>query len=110
MSDSSAYRSASPATPNTVRSIPRSTKSRVMVPKDDFGVTQMMAVIEARAMIPKKSSLPPLDPVDDLLFGREIDVDSLHPKIKEIYSDTFKKLDEMDRVRDRSLVLTQSSR
>ena len=78
-----------------------------MVPKDDFGVTQMMAVIEARAMISKKSSLPPLDPVDDLLFGREIDIDSLHPKIKEIYADSFKQLDEMDRVCHISSKLTE---
>lgn len=109
MSDSSAYRSSSPATPNTVRSTPKPTKARVMVPKDDFGVTQMMAVIEARAMIPKKSSLPPLDAVDDLLFGREIDADSLHPKIREIYADTFKQLDEMDRVRHFSYIPAHST-
>ena len=59
----------------------------------------MMAVIEARAMVHRKRpALLPMDPVDDLLFGREIDMDSLHPKIREIYSDTFKQLEEMDHV------------
>lgn len=97
-SESSAHSSASPATPNAYRGTPKPVKRRVMVPKDDFGVTQMMAVIEARGMIRKKPSLQPMDPVDDLLFGREIDMNSLHPKIKEIYSDTFKQLEEMDHV------------
>lgn len=98
VSDSSAYRSASPGTPNANRGVPTPVRKRVMVPKDDFGVAQMLAVIEARGRIRKKPSLPPLDPVDDLLFGREIDMNSLHPKIKEIYSDTFKQLEEMDHV------------
>ncbi|KAJ3554072.1 hypothetical protein NM688_g3294 [Phlebia brevispora] len=89
VSDSSAYRSPTPSTP-------RPTKRRVVVPKDDFGVAQMMAVIAARGMTRDKVSLPPLDPVDNLLFGREIDINSLHPKIREIYSDTFKQLEEMD--------------
>ncbi len=58
----------------------------------------MMAVIETRGMLRKRSQLPPLDAVDELLFGREIDMNSLHPQIKEIYSDTFKQLAEMDNV------------
>lgn len=97
-SDGSAYQSSSPATPNGYRGIPKPAKSRVVVPMDDFGVTEMMAVIEARGMVRKKPSLLPLDPVDELLFGREIDMNSLHPQIREIYSDTFKQLEEMDHV------------
>ena len=42
--------------------------------------------------------MKPLDPVDELLFGREIDQEKLHPKIREIYSPAFKQLEEMDDV------------
>lgn len=49
-------------------------------------------------MTTRKPELPPLDPVDELLFGREIDVNSLHPQIRDIYASSFKELEEMDNV------------
>lgn len=102
MSDSSLYRSSSPETPQPfqTRAPSRTTKQpqRLVLPKDDFGLAQMMAIIELKDMPPKQSSLPPLDPVDQLLFGRQIDLNTLHPHIRDIYSSTFKQLDEMDDV------------
>ena len=57
-----------------------------------------MAVIRSRAGHLQRPELPPLDPVDDLLFGREIDVRNIHPQVREIYSGVFKQLEEMDHV------------
>lgn len=70
----------------------------LFLPRDDFGIPQMLSVIECRALKPA-SPLPPLDHVDDLLFGRPLDSVTLHPEIKDIYADSFKQLEDMDKVR-----------
>ncbi|KAJ7733770.1 hypothetical protein DFH07DRAFT_754608 [Mycena maculata] len=72
-------------------------RKRLFIPEDDFGVSHMMAVIEFRGSVPRKP-LPPLDPVDEMLFGRPVDMGSLHPKIRDIYADAFKHMDDMDKV------------
>jgi hypothetical protein len=77
---------------------PRPQRKKPVIPEDDFGVAHMMAIIEYTGTTPK-TTLPPLHPVDELLYGRKFDVESLHPAIKELYSDSFKKLDDMDKVR-----------
>jgi hypothetical protein len=64
---------------------------------DDFGVAQMLAIIEIAGTVVKPPE-PPLHPVEELLFGRSIEVQSLHPEIREIYSGAFQQLDEMDKV------------
>ena len=64
---------------------------------DDFGVTQMLAIIEIAGTVVKLPE-PPLHPVEELLFGRSIEVQTLHPEIREIYSGAFQQLDEMDKV------------
>jgi hypothetical protein len=106
MSDSSLYRSSSPDTPPA----PSRTKKpqRFVLPKDDFGLAQMMAIIEFKDKPAKPLDLPPLDPVDELFFGRDIDLDTLHPQIRDIYSSTFKELDEMDAVRTQVTLLYAS--
>ncbi|KAJ7132874.1 hypothetical protein C8R43DRAFT_895153 [Mycena crocata] len=76
---------------------PKAQQKRLLIPKDDFGVSQMMAVIEFRGSIPRKE-LPPLDPVDEMLFGRPLDAATLHPKIRDIYADAMKQMDDMDKV------------
>ncbi|KAK0448183.1 hypothetical protein EV421DRAFT_1786212 [Armillaria borealis] len=73
---------------------------RPFLPKDDFGVSNMLAVIEYRASKSAAAPLPPLDPVDEMLFGRPIDATNLHPKIREIYAGSFKQLAEMDKILD----------
>ena len=81
---------------------------RPIMPKDDFGIENMMAVIECRAALMTqqgqtasqiyiKTPLPPLDPVDEILFGRTIDLESLHPRVRDIYAGGFKQLEEMDK-------------
>ncbi|KDR74222.1 hypothetical protein GALMADRAFT_157490 [Galerina marginata CBS 339.88] len=84
------------------RSSPKTQQKRKMVmPKDDFGLSQMMAIIEykASASVPKKLK-EPMHPVDELLFGAPLDLEGLHPLVREIYAPGFKQLEEMDKVLD----------
>jgi hypothetical protein len=77
---------------------PRSQPRRwPVIPKDDFGHAQMMAMIEYKGWRPKPPVVP-LDPVDELLFGAPLDLDSLHPQVRDIYASGFKQLEEMDKV------------
>ena len=70
---------------------------RIKIPKDDFGLSHMMAVIECKGAQPK-TVLPPLHPADELLFGRPVDLEGLHPSVREIYGPGFKQLEEFDKV------------
>ena len=78
----------------------REDKPKLVLPKNDFGLNEMMAVIEMRASLNKKiPEYEPLDPVEEMLFGRPVDPETLHPEIRNIYASTFKQLEEMDQVR-----------
>ncbi|KAF8210108.1 hypothetical protein K438DRAFT_1809021 [Mycena galopus ATCC 62051] len=95
---------ATPMAPSSPESLirtptPKAQQKRLLIPKDDFGVSQMMAVIEVRGSLPRKT-LPPLDPVDEMLFGRPVDLASLHPKIRDVYADAFEQMDDMDKMLD----------
>ena len=65
---------------------------------NDFGVGHMLAIIEIAGTVVKPPE-PPLHPVEEMLFGKSIEVQTLHPEIREIYSGAFQQLDEMDKVR-----------
>jgi hypothetical protein len=104
MSDLSGY--ATPATQlaespagDSPRSVttPKPQRKRVVVPKDDFGISHMLAVIEYKGSRPKKP-LPPLSAAEELLFGRPMDLQALHPQVRDIYANSFKQLEEMDKV------------
>ena len=82
-----------------VRATPRGQQRRVVLPKDDFGISHMMAIIDYKASKPKTKEPPPQHPVDELLFGKSIDLESLHPQIRDIYASGFKQLEEIDKVR-----------
>ena len=106
MSDLSGYRTAvgspvasSPSLPSRNASTPKPPKPRPVLPKDDFGFSNMMAIIELAGAQNKAPPLAPMDPVDELLFGRTIDLGTLHPHVREIYASTFQQLEEMDTVR-----------
>ncbi|TFK66121.1 hypothetical protein BDN72DRAFT_962005 [Pluteus cervinus] len=99
-----------------------------LITPDAFGVQHMMALIEFKASMaqPKPASpggrvapgssmiassrLPPLEPADELLFGRPLEVDKLHPDIRDIYADSFKKLGEMDKLLDDFLMQARARR
>ncbi|KAG8218184.1 hypothetical protein J3R82DRAFT_3740 [Butyriboletus roseoflavus] len=80
----------------------RSAVKRPYVSPDDFGVARMLAIIEMAGMVVKPPE-PPLHPVEETLFGRSIEVQTLHPEIREIYSGAFQQLDEMDKTLDEYL-------
>lgn len=79
---------------------PKPVRKRPYLPKDDFGLSHMMSIIEVTGATPKQPP-PPLDPVDELLFGRKLDLDSLHPQARDIYAGSFKQLEAMDKVCDK---------
>jgi hypothetical protein len=81
----------------TPMATPRSQQRWPIIPKDDFGHASMIAIIEFKGLRPKQP-VPPLDPVDELLFGAPLDLDSLHPQVRDIYASGFKQLEEMDKV------------
>ena len=60
----------------------------------------MMAIIELAGLQDRPPPLESVHPIDEMLFGRQINVDELHPAIREVYAPTFKQLDEMDQVSD----------
>ncbi|KIJ59439.1 hypothetical protein HYDPIDRAFT_100725 [Hydnomerulius pinastri MD-312] len=82
-------------------SVPKPQTKRPYIPRDDFGVSQMMAIIEIAGTVTRPQE-PPLHPVEEVLFGKSVEVQSLHPDIREIYSGAFQQLDEMDKVSPRS--------
>lgn len=77
--------------------IPKLPAKRLYIPNDDFGLSNMMAVIEIASALHRPVD-PPLHHVEELLFGKPVEVQSLHPDIREIYSGAFQQLDEMDKV------------
>jgi len=86
-----------PGTPHTDTTPKQQNIKRPFVPKDDFGVSHMMAIIEIAGSVPKVPQ-PPGDPVDEMLFGKPLDVTSFHPEIQEIYAGAIQQLNEMDKV------------
>ncbi|KAI0759722.1 hypothetical protein BD413DRAFT_487436 [Trametes elegans] len=107
------YRTATPSSPRAGALPPgtptaaaaRDGKPKLVLPKNDFGLGEMMAVIEMRAaleagVVPERV---PVDAVEEMLFGRPLDRDALHPQIREVYASTFAQLDEMDETLDELL-------
>ncbi|KAI5117770.1 hypothetical protein M0805_003589 [Coniferiporia weirii] len=102
MSDISDYRTAASGTPlamtsiHTVRSPSPLQPKRLRIPKDEFGLTEMLAIINSKASLGKQPPPPQPDEVDRLLFGTELDAESIHPQIRDVYAGTFKKMKELD--------------
>ncbi|KAI0637597.1 hypothetical protein C8Q77DRAFT_1205752 [Trametes polyzona] len=102
------YRTATPSSPrgpmpSSVQA-KNDAKPKLILPKNDFGLNEMMAVIEMRAALDAKvPEQPPLDPVEEMLFGRPVDKEALHPQIRDIYASTFAQLEEMDQTLDELL-------
>ena len=99
------YRTATPSSPPPMGGMaampaPKDDKPKLILPKNDFGLNEMMAVIEMRASLNNKiPEHKPLDPVEEMLFGKPIEPHALHPDIRDIYASTFKQLEEMDQVK-----------
>lgn len=98
-----------PETPRTDNVVKPQIPKRPYIPKDDFGLSHMMAIIEIAGSAPKVPQ-PSVHPVDESLFGKPIDVTTLHPDIQEIYAGAFQQLDEMDKTLDEYLQYVISAR
>jgi len=79
---------------------PKPPAPRPFLPKDDFGIDYMMAMIDMKATMPRDPTPQPLDHVDEILFGRKLDIESVHPQLRDIYAGSFKELEAMDKTLD----------
>ena len=95
----SGYRSPTPGTPPypSTRAASVLRKPKPFIPKDDFGLSNMLAVIELGGSV-KAPTPPPSDFVEEFFFGKKLDAAALHPAVQEIYADSFKQLGAMDAV------------
>ncbi|KAL5513124.1 BUD14 [Sanghuangporus vaninii] len=100
---SSDYRTAASATPVAnapsrlaMSPSPIQGAKRPRIPKGEFGLTEMLAVIHSKAMLGKEPAPPSPDEVDKLFFGTPIDPETVHPQIRDVYAGTFKKMKEID--------------
>lgn len=114
MSEISDYRTAASGTPLAMASSrsalqtpsslipePELSESKTFkIPKDEFGVGDMLAVIQTKAALarPVAPPRPQLDEVDRLFFGAKVDLETVHPQIREVYAGTLKKMDEINAV------------
>ena len=95
----SGYRSPTPGTPPypVTRAASVLRRPKPFIPKDDFGLSNMLAVIELNGSV-RVPTPPPSDFVEEFFFGKKLDVEALHPAVQEIYADSFKQLETMDAV------------
>ncbi|EJD42457.1 hypothetical protein AURDEDRAFT_186041 [Auricularia subglabra TFB-10046 SS5] len=119
---SSTYETSAPSTPattnvttgpnNTPAPAPASRARTPLVLRDpDFGVGRMIALIELSAALssrPSSRSAPrePTGDFDDVLFGTKVDLQELHPGVRDVYQDTFRQLDDLDLQLDQLLQAT----
>ena len=103
---SSDYRTAATATPVAnapsrlaMSPSPIQGAKRPRIPKGEFGLTEMLAVIHSKAMLGKEPPPPSPDEVEKLFFGTPLDPETVHPQIRDVYAGTFKKMKELDMVR-----------
>jgi hypothetical protein len=76
---------------------PKPQRKRPYLTKDDFGLSHMLTIIQLAGSSPNPR-VPPMDPVDELLFGRKLDMESLPPQVRDIFSESFKQLEVIDKV------------
>ena len=81
-----------------------STTPRVPVKyTDDFGMKTLMGLIAARAYTPPPKPRPEVDEVTRILQGERLDVEDLHPDMRDLYVPLQERLDVLDREIDELL-------
>ena len=107
----SGYRSPTPGTPphQPIRSGSVLRRPKPFIPKDDFGLSNMLAVIELGGSA-KAPTPAPSDFVEEFFFGKRMDAEALHPAVQEIYADSFKQLEAMDAVSSPPMIVPDSTR
>ena len=80
---------------------PEIEKKRPIIVRNNLGISDLLSFIEASAALKKpavKDPPPPLSPVDAMLFGPQLDLNELHPQVRDIYKPLVERFDAMDRV------------
>ena len=80
---------------------PEIEKKKPIIVRNNLGISDLLAFIEASAALKKpavKDPPPPLSPVDAMLFGPQLDLNELHPLVRDIYKPLVERFDAMDRV------------
>lgn len=109
-SDLSLYDSAPPSTMGA-RNVPRDSieeepepeagKKQPIIVRNNLGISDLLAFIEASAALKKpavRDPPPPLSPVDAMLFGPQLNLNELHPLLRDLYKPLLERFDAMDRV------------
>jgi hypothetical protein len=76
-------------------------KKKPIIVRNNLGISDLLAFLEASAMAKKpvvKDPPPPLSPVDSMLFGPQLDLNELHPLVRDLYKPLVERFDAMDRV------------
>ncbi|KAF7312146.1 Mitochondrial import inner membrane translocase subunit TIM44 [Mycena indigotica] len=83
---------------STIASLPPQTPAvKLFLPRDDFGLSHMMSIIELRASQSHPRQVHGKQhPIEEMIFGRELDLSSLHPRIRSGYANSFKLFEETD--------------
>ncbi|CAE6433116.1 unnamed protein product [Rhizoctonia solani] len=98
------YNGRSPVTPPTT--VEARGPSRPVLLRDNFGLSELMAVVELSAALRKPAPRPGLSPVDELLFGPSLTIGEIHPSLRDIYEPTFREMQDVDRQLDELLHAT----
>jgi hypothetical protein len=80
---------------------PELEKKKPIIVRNNLGISDLLAFIEASAVAKKpvvKDPPPPLSPVDAMLFGPQLDLNELHPLVRDLYKPLVERFDAMDRV------------
>ena len=80
---------------------PEIEKKKPIIVRNNLGISDLLAFIEASVVAKKpvvKDPPPPLSPVDAMLFGPQLDLNELHPLVRDIYKPLVERFDAMDRV------------
>ena len=83
-------------------------KKQPIIVRNNLGISDLLAFIEASAAAKKpmvKDPPPPLSPVDAMLFGPQLDLNELHPLVRDLYKPLVERFDAMDRVSTTLFVL-----
>ena len=87
-------------------------KKQPIIVRNNLGISDLLAFIEASAVAKKpmvKDPPPPLSPVDAMLFGPQLDLNELHPLVRDLYKPLVERFDAMDRVSTTLFVLRPTS-
>ncbi|KAG9017658.1 hypothetical protein FRB90_000354 [Tulasnella sp. 427] len=98
MSDYTPDNSTGMKSSTTERTTPGTANRPPIILKDDFGLSKMMAVIEANANSKKPPPQPPMTEVEELLFGSNLQLEDLHPAARDLFAPMFERMESVNKV------------